>query len=182
MNTTSIITVVAILVIFGIVLGIGAFIRRRNNRKFKAQYGEEYDLAIKKMGSEKKAQAELRGREKHIEKMDIRPLTDAEREQYHVEWAAVQADFVNEPGRAIGSADHLIMEVMQLRNYPVSDFNQRAADVSIRYPELVKDYRAAREIAIKNTDQKATTEEMRQAMISYRSLFDRLVGASTSGK
>jgi hypothetical protein len=177
MNTMIfILPVVAILVIFGIVLGIGAFIRRRNTRKFHAQYGEEYDLAIKKMGSEKKAQAELRGREKHIDKMDIRSLNDAEREQYQKEWKTVQANFVNEPGKAIASADHLIMEVMQLRNYPVSDFNQRAADVSIRYPELVKDYRAAREIAIKNTDQKATTEEMRQAMISYRSLFDELVG------
>ncbi len=178
MDNTTIITVVAILVIFGIVLGIGAFIRRRNSKKFKTQYGEEYNLAVKKMGSEKKAQTELRGREKHIEKMDIRPLTDTERVQYQKEWDTVQANFVNEPGTAIGSADHLIMEVMQLRNYPVSDFNQRAADVSIRYPELVKDYRAAREVAIKNTDQKATTEEMRQAMISYRSLFDQLVGSS----
>lgn len=174
------VTVVSILVIFGIVLGIGAFVRRRNSRKFRAQYGEEYDLAIKKNGNEKKAQAELRGREKNINKMDIRPLTDAERAQYQKEWTAVQANFVNEPGKAISSADHLIMEVMQLRNYPVSDFNQRAADVSVRYPELVKDYRAAREIAIKNTDQKATTEEMRQAMISYRSLFDELVGTAGS--
>ncbi|PKN99518.1 MAG: hypothetical protein CVU42_07335 [Chloroflexi bacterium HGW-Chloroflexi-4] len=181
MNTTSIITVVAILVLFGIVLGIGSFVRRRNNKNFQAQYGEEYNLSVKKMGSEKKAQAELRGREKHMQTMDIRSLTDAEQEQYHTEWAAVQSDFVNEPGKAIGAADHLIMEVMQLRNYPVSDFNQRAADVSIRYPELVKEYRAAREIAIKNTDQKATTEEMRQAMISYRSLFERLVGTSTVG-
>lgn len=176
-----IVPVVAILVIFGIVLGIGAYNRRRNTRKYQAQYGEEYDLSVKKMGSEKKAQAELRSREKHISDMDIRPLTDAEREQYHSDWTAVQADFVNEPGKAISSADHLIMEVMQLRNYPVSDFNQRAADVSIRYPELVKDYREAREVAIKNTDQKANTEEMRRAMISYRALFERLVGKSTVG-
>lgn len=173
-----ILPVVSILVIFGIVLGIGAFIRRRNTRKFQGQYGEEYDLAIKKMGSEKKAQTELRGREKHFNNMDIRPLTDVERGQYQTEWTTVQSNFVNEPGKAIVSADHLIMEVMQLRNYPVSDFNQRAADVSVRYPELVKDYRIARAIAIKNTDQKATTEEMRQAMISYRSLFDRLVGTA----
>jgi hypothetical protein len=173
-----ILPVVLILVIFGLVLGIGAFIRRRNTREFRAQYGEEYDLAIKKLGSEKKAQAELRGREKHIDTMDIRPLTDVERLQYQKEWKNVQSKFVDEPGKAIESADHLIMEVMQLRNYPVSDFNQRAADVSVRYPELVKDYRAARAIAIKNTDQKATTEEMRQAMISYRSLFDQLVGTA----
>jgi hypothetical protein len=181
MSTMDILTVISVLVLFGIVLGIGAFIRRKNSKKFQAQYGEEYNLAVKKMGNEKKAQAELRGREKHIDKMDIRPLTDAERSQYHKDWSAVQADFVNEPGKAISAADHLIMEVMQLRNYPVSDFNQRAADVSIRYPGLVKNYRDAREIAIKNTDQKASTEEMRQAMISYRSLFDELVGTSETG-
>jgi len=179
MNTyLFILPVIAILVIFGIVLGIGAFNRRRNSKKYRTQYGEEYDLEIKKSGSEKKAQSELRGREKHIDKMDIRPLTDAERVQYQTEWKTVQADFVNEPGKAIVAADHLIMEVMQLRNYPVSDFNQRAADISVRYPELVKDYRTAREVAIKNTDQKASTEEMRQAMISYRSLFDQLVGTA----
>lgn len=182
MNTLLfILPVVSILVIFGIVLGIGAYNRRKNSRKFQAQYGEEYDLSIKKSGSEKNAQAELRDREKHINAMDIRPLTDVERSQYQTEWKTVQSEFVDQPGKAISSADHLIMEVMQLRNYPVSDFNQRAADVSVRYPELVKDYRAAREVAIKNTDQKATTEEMRQAMISYRSLFDQLVDPSTAG-
>ena len=96
-------------------MGIGAYIRRRNSKEFHAQYGEEYDLAIKKSGSEKNAQAELRGREKHIDKMDLRPLTDAERGQYQKEWTTVQSNFVNEPGKAIGCLlDHLIMEVMQL--------------------------------------------------------------------
>jgi hypothetical protein len=175
-DNTFIITVVLILVLFGIVLGIGSFVRRSRAKKFHAQYGAEYDLALKKTGSAKKAQAELSGREKHINKMTIRPLTKEEQARYQVDWTTVQTKFIDEPGKAIGSADHLIMEVMTLRDYPISDFDQRAADISVKYPALVSNYRAARAIAIKNTDQKASTEELRQAMIYYRSLFDELVG------
>jgi hypothetical protein len=121
------------------------------------------------------AQKELRSREKKFNDLTIRPLTDEERVRYDKEWTDVQTSFIDKPGKAIGDADRLIIEVMQQRDYPLSDFNQRAADISIRYPTLVKNYRAAREIAVKNTDQKATTEELRQAMIYYRSLFEELV-------
>jgi len=178
MTNMEILTVVLILVLFGIVLGIGAFVRRSRHKKFQAQYGEEYDLALKKTGSAIKAQAELGNREKHFNQLNIRTLTDAESAQYHKEWIEIQSKFVDEPGKAIGAADRLIIEVMQKRDYPLSDFNQRAADISIRYPALVTNYRAARAIAIKNTDQKASTEELRQAMIHYRSLFEELVGTS----
>jgi len=178
MDNTFIITVVAILVLFGLVLGIGAFARRKKGKKFQAQYGEEYDLALKNTGSAKKAQAELGNREKHFNQLNIRELSEDERARYHADWSAVQAKFVDEPGKAISSADRLIMEVMQLRNYPLADFDQRAADISVKYPSLVKNYREARAIAIKNTDQKASTEELRQAMIHYRSLFEELVGSA----
>jgi hypothetical protein len=127
------------------------------------------------MGNEKKAQTELDERRKHVESLDIRPLSVSERERYLADWTAVQAKFVNEPGQATVEASHLIMEVMQVRAYPVSDFEQRAADVSVSYPALVSNYRAAREIAIKNEHHQADTEELRQAMIYYRSLFDELL-------
>ena len=177
MDNLFIFTVVIILVLFGIVLGIASYIHRKRSRQFHAQYGAEYDLALKKTGSAKKAQSELRGREKHTDEMTIRPLTEEEQKRYLGDWTAVQAKFVDEPGKAIVAADQLIMEVMQLRDYPLSDFDQRAADISIKYPSLVSNYRAARAIAIKNTDQKASTEELRKAMIYYRSLFDELVGS-----
>lgn len=176
MGNFDTLTVVLIVVFFGIVLGIGAFIRRSRKKKLQTQYGEEYDLAVEQTGSAKKAQTELGNREKRFNLLNIRPLTDVERGRYLTEWTDVQSKFVDEPGKAIGAADRLIIEVMQKRDYPLSDFAQRAADVSVKYPELVKNYRAAREIAMKNTDQKASTEELRQAMIYYRSLFEELVG------
>ena len=108
--------------------------------------------------------------------LDIRPLSMAEQERYQADWASVQSKFVDEPGQAIVAADRLIMEVMQARAYPVSDFEQRAADISVQYPGLVSNYRGAREIADKNKQQQANTEELRQAMIYYRSLFEELLG------
>ena len=176
MNVTYyyIIGVVVVLVIIGAILG-PIFARRKRSDKFHDKYGPEYDHTVQTMGTEKKAQTELNERQKHVETLNIRPLSENERQRYLANWTAVQAKFVDEPGQATVEADHLIMEVMQIRNYPVSDFEQRAADVSISYPDLVSNYRAAREIAIKNEKHQANTEELRQAMIYYRSLFDELL-------
>ncbi len=175
MNTTYIIiAVVLVLVIIGAILG-PIFARRRRSERFHDQFGPEYDHTVQTMGNEKKAQTELDERRKHVETLDIRPLSVSERERYLADWTAVQAKFVDEPGQATVEADHLIMEVMQVRAYPVSDFEQRAADISVSYPALVSNYRAAREIAIKNEHHQADTEELRQAMIYYRSLFDELL-------
>jgi hypothetical protein len=123
-----------------------------------------------------KAQTELDERQKHVEALNIRPLSIKERERYLADWASVQSKFVDQPGQAIIDADGLIMEVMQVRDYPISNFKQRAADISINYPSLVSNYRAAREIAVKNEKHEADTEELRQAMIYYRSLFEELLG------
>ena len=127
------------------------------------------------MGDEGKAQKELEGRRKHVETLNIRPLSTTERERYLAEWTSVQSKFVDEPGQAIVDADRLITEVMRLRAYPVSEFEQRAADISVSYPALVSNYRAARAIAIKNEQHQADTEELRQALIHYRALFEELV-------
>jgi len=179
MNTTYIIiAVVVVLLILGAILA-PKFSRRQRSERFKNQYGPEYDRTVKSAGDEKKAQAELNARRKHVEALNIRPLSASERERYMTEWTAVQAKFVDQPGQATVEADHLIMEVMQLRAYPVSDFEQRAADISVQYPALVSNYRAAREIAIKNEQHHAGTEDLRQAMIHYRSLFDELLKAET---
>jgi len=175
MNTTYIIVaVVLVLVIVGLILG-PIFARRKRSERFHDQFGPEYDRTVQSLGNEKEAQAELDERRKHVETLNIRPLSLSERERYLADWTAVQSKFVDEPGQAVGDADRLIMEVMQLRAYPVSDFEQRAADISVNYPDLVSNYRAAREIALKNEQQQADTEELRQAMIHYRSLFKELL-------
>ena len=175
MNTTNMtIAVVVVLVIVGILLA-QVFTRRKRSEQLQNQFGPEYDHTVQVMGNEKKARTELEERQKHVEALDIHPLSASEHERYVADWAAVQSKFVDEPGQAVVDADRLIMEVMQMRAYPISDFEQRAADVSVSYPALVSNYRAARVIALKNEQHQADTEELRQAMIYYRSLFDELL-------
>jgi hypothetical protein len=182
MNTTLIIVIaVVVVLIVGAILAL-VFSRRRRSQRFHTQFGTEYDHTVQTLGNEKKAQTELDERQKHVEGLNIRPLSVGERERYQADWSGIQSKFVDEPGQAIINADHLIMEVMQMRSYPVSNFEQRAADISVNYPDLVSNYRAAREIAIKNEQHQATTEEMRQAMIYYRSLFAELLGTETDIK
>ena len=173
-----IIAVVVILVILGVILG-AIFSRRQRSKQYSDKYGSDYAHTVKTMGNEKKAQTEMDERQKHVETLNIRSLSLSERERYLAEWKAVQSKFIDQPGPATVEADHLIMEVMRIRNYPVSDFEQRAADISINYPELVSNYRLARAIAIKNEHHQADTEELRQALVYYRSLFDELLITET---
>jgi hypothetical protein len=175
MNTTYlIIAVVLVLVIVGVILG-AIFSSRKRSQRFHDKFGPEYDRTVKTMGNQKKAQTEMDDRQKHVDTLNIRPLSIGERDHYLADWTAIQAKFIDQPGQATVEADHLIMEVMQKRAYPVSDFEQRAADISVNYPALVSNYRLAREIAIKNEHHQADTEELRQALIYYRSLFDELL-------
>jgi hypothetical protein len=169
-----IIAVVALVIAGGLYILVRA--RRKRSERLHDQLGPEYDRTVQAMGSEKKAQTELEERRKRVAALGIRALSATERASYLADWTAVQSKFVDEPGQAIVDADRLIVQVMQARAYPVSDFEQRAADLSVTYPALVSDYRAAREIAVKNEQHQADTEELRQAMIHYRSLFEELLG------
>jgi hypothetical protein len=173
-TTYVLIAAVVVLVIVSALLGL-VFSRRRHSQQLHEKFGPEYDHTVQTLGNEKKAQTELDERQKHVKALEIRSLSAIERERYLADWTAVQSKFVDEPGQAIVDADHLIMEVMQIRAYPVSDFDQRAADISVNYPTLVTNYRAARQIAIKNEQHQADTEELRQALIYYRSLFEELL-------
>jgi hypothetical protein len=174
-NTTTLILVILAMALVGAV--VAAVFTRGRSTRLQGKFGSEYDHTVDAMGSTKKAQKHLEDRQKHVKALDIRPLSDGERERYLTEWAAVQSKFIDEPSQAIVDADRLVTEVMQLRAYPVSDFEQRAADISVSYPALVSEYRAARVIALKNENHTANTEELRQATIYYRSLFEELVGA-----
>jgi len=179
MNTTYlIIAVVLVLVILGLILG-AIFSRRQRSKRYSAKFGSEYDRQVKRAGNEKKAQTEMDERQKHVDSLNVHPLSDSEREGYLAKWKAVQTKFVDQPGQATVEADHLIQEVMKVRAYPVSDFEQRAADISVNYPELVSNYRLAREIANKNEQHQASTDELRKAFIYYRSLFDELLKTET---
>lgn len=174
-TTTIIIITLAELVIIGLLLAPG-FSRRQRAKKLQEKFGPEYDHTVETLGDEKKALTELEERRKRVEAMNIQPLSNRDRSHFLADWTEVQTRFVDEPGEAVEDAHRLIKEVMQLRAYPVADFDQRAADISVTYPTLVENYRAARVIARKNEQKQANTEELRQAMVYYRSLFEELLG------
>jgi cytochrome c551/c552 len=177
-NTT---TLIVLVVIVAAVIGIGAylFIQRRRSEKLRRQFGPEYKRTVDKYGDQGKAEAELAAREKRVRKVEIRVLTAEEQSRFAEAWKRTQAHFVDEPSQAVGEADGLVKEVMQTRGYPVGDFEQRAADISVDHPHVVTDYRAARDIATRNNSGKATTEDLRQAMVHYRSLFEELLETGT---
>jgi hypothetical protein len=153
-----------------------SFSSRNRSRKLHDRFGTEFDPTVQTMDYEQKAQMELNERQKYVADLYIRPLSTADRERFLADWTAVQSNFVDEPGQAIGDADNLVKEVMQIRALPVSNFDQRAADLSVSYPALVSNYRAAREVAIKNEQHLANIEELRQALFHYQSLFEELLG------
>ena len=152
-----------------------AIARKRRSEELRQRFGPEYDHAVIEQGGQRGAEAELRQRVDRRESLEIRPLSKEMVVRYRGQWRNVQAKFVDEPVQACAAADTLITNVMRDRGYPMDDFEQRSADVSVDYPDVVSDYRAAHTIALANANGKATTEDLRQAMIHYRALFDQLV-------
>jgi Sec-independent protein translocase protein TatA len=148
---------------------------RRRSAALRRKFGSEYRRAVGEFGDERKAEAELAAREKRVLSLNIRTLTPGEQARFAEAWKRAQARFVDEPSQAAADADILVKELMQTRGYPIGDFEQRAADISVDYPEVVSNYRAAREIALRNNAGQATTEDIRQAMVHYRSLFEELL-------
>jgi len=145
-------------------------------KKLREKYGPEYDLTMEKAGNQRTAETELGEREKRVTKLNIRDLNQDERDRYHTEWIGIQADFVDDPSKSLEKANQLITEVMIGRGFPVADFEQRAADLSVMFPNFVSNYRNANVIALKNQRNETSTEELRQAMVYYRSMFEELLG------
>lgn len=172
MNETLLIALAVI-----VVLAVGAwlFLQRRQSQHLQSRFGPEYDHEVEEKGSRRKAESELAEREKRVKKLDVRPLEPAARDGFRHRWTQVQARFVDDPPGAVAEADDLLGEVMRTRGYPVRDFEQNAGDISVDHPEVVKHYRAGHDIAVRHQRGEASTEELRQAMIHYRALFDELV-------
>lgn len=161
-----------------IVIGVGAWyvgVQRRRTHDLQAQYGPEYSRTVSQIGDQRRAEHELVKRQERVDALDIRPLSAEQRGQFTQQWRSVQAMFVDDPRGAVTRADGLVEEVMKTRGYPVSDFDQRAADLSVHHGRVVQNYRAAREIAIRHRRGMATTEDLRQAMVYYRELFQDLL-------
>jgi hypothetical protein len=169
-------TVVVIVIVALIVAAIAAwlYVRSRRTSHLRSRFGPEYDRVVEEIGARGKAEANLHNLEKRVRKFDIRPLGTTDRDRFIVAWRDVQAMFVDNPERAVNRADQLLGDIMEARGYPVGDFDQQAADLSVDHPVVVDNYRTAHEIVLRQGQGQATTEDLRQAMVRYRTLFDEL--------
>ncbi len=179
--TFAIIIVVAIIAaaIIGYVLYTAN--QKKHTGELKGRFGPEYDRTVTASGGRKPAEADLTAREKRVEKLDIQPLGETQRQDYAERWRVIQARFVDDPATSVRDADKLVGDTMTARGYPMATWDQRAADVSVDHPEVVANYRAGHDIWQATEAGKATTEQLRQAMVHYRTLFEELLAPETAG-
>jgi FtsZ-interacting cell division protein ZipA len=174
MDTRAVI--VLVIVIAAIAIAAAVIIsRRRRSQHLRSHFGPEYDRTVQMQGNPAKAEAVLLEREQRVKKFSLRPLPPADRERYATEWAAVQRRFVDDPSTAVTQADRLVTTVMAARGYPMTDAEQREADISVTHPTLVQNYRSARELTQLHAAGQSSTEDLRKAMVYFRSLFDELL-------
>lgn len=177
MDSTTLI-VVAILAVLAIAAIVFWASQRRRSDQLRRRFGPEYERAVGSARNKREAEADLRARQERVDALEIRPLERSRRDGYVDRWREVQAMFVDDPGNAVDQADKLIGEVMRARGYPVGDFEQRAADVSVNHPQVVDHYRTAHSIAIRRQSGENATEQLRQAFVHYRALFADLLEVS----
>jgi hypothetical protein len=169
--------IIAIAVVLLLVIGLVAFLlsQKRRSARLRERFGPEYERAVAEGGDRKRAEAKLAERANRVESFHLRPLSPSDRANFVETWNRVQAHFVDNPSGAVSEADQLLGVVMAARGYPVADFEQRAADISVDHAGVVQNYRTAHDIALRHARGEATTEDLRKAMIHYRELFDHLV-------
>jgi hypothetical protein len=176
MTSSQMLVAAGVAVVLLVLLAVSVALRRRRTRVLASKFGPEYDHALEAAGKRSTAEAELEARAKRVEHLQLRSLTVTERDRYGDLWRLAQERFVDSPGLAVSEANHLVTEVMRVRGYPTTDFERRAADLSVAHPHLVTNYRAAHAIAVRSEDKDASTEDLRQAMVHFRALFDELLG------
>lgn len=179
------VTIAALVVGLVVVLAIFAMVARNRARQrssaLREHFGPEYERALAQHGDRTRAERELIARQKRLDELDIRPLTAEQCERFGVQWASVQQRFVDDPRGAVAEADSLVKEAMRARGYPMGNFEQRVADLSVEHASTVDHYRAAREIARSSEEGSAATEDLRQAMVHYRALFNDLLEPTSVG-
>lgn len=167
------IAIAAVAVVALIVMAV----RQRRATALRQRFGPEYDRAVEASDDRRAAEAELREREKQHAVLDIKPVPEESRALFTQEWLDVQERFVDEPAEAVGAADRIVYRVMHVRGYPVGDFDAQADLLSVDHPEVVENYRFAHGIHERARMQLASTEDLREALLRYRSLFDELLRA-----
>lgn len=173
------IAIAIVIIVVGLVAVFLAWnAKRRRSARLRARFGPEYERLLAETGSQLKAEEVLREREERSRRIIVRPLPVADREHFAQAWRAVQAHFVDAPGEAVIEADRLLEQLMAQRGYPTGDFEQQADDVSVDHPRVVQDYRAAHAVAERQRQGRASTEDLREAVIHYRALYEELLSPS----
>lgn len=174
MTTTQVIIVAAVVLVAVAVIGY-LIVRQQRTKALRDQFGPEYERAVDEYGSKGRAESVLAGREKRVQKLAIHPLAPEARSRFAARWKTVQARFVDDPAAAISDADALVAQVMSDRGYPMADFEQRAADISVDHADVVDHYRTAHDIAQLHRQRPVSTEDLRKAFLHYRALFASLL-------
>jgi FtsZ-interacting cell division protein ZipA len=174
-----VVIVLAIALIAAIGVAVWFYMQKRRTETLRSDFGPEYERTLHEHHDQRAAERELEERRERVEHLNIQPLPAAERDRFAERWQSVQAQFVDDPNGALRDADELVGRVMQTRGYPVGDFEQRAADVSVNHPHVVEHYRAAHQIAVRNERGGVDTEDLRKAMVHYRALFEDLLEVDT---
>jgi len=177
-QTTVIVLVIAVAIV--VAIGFWAWSRQRHREALRDDFGPEYHRAVEEFGDRGRAESELEARRQRVHRLSIRPLEQTEYNEFASEWTAIQARFVDDPNGAIRDADDLIQHLMHTRGYPIGDFEQRAADISVDHPHVVEHYRTAHGALQSWGSAEADTEELRQALVHYRALFDELLERPSS--
>jgi hypothetical protein len=168
-----------VIVVAALIVAASFVSGRAKSKRLKAHYGREYERLVSETGGEKAAEKELTARERKHDKLDIVPLTPSALSDFSTRWHQVQTGFVDNPTTAVGVADRLVTEVMRERGYPVDDFDQRAADISVDHPQIVENYRTAHGIHLSQEHGDVNTEQQREAFVHYRALFEKLLETKT---
>jgi hypothetical protein len=177
---TYIIVGVLIAAVIAVVAWSYAQNKRKRSQRLQQRFGPEYARMVDELGDRTKAEAELAAREKRVERFNITPLSPADAARFSQAWNVLQLRFVDNPKTAVAQADRMVHEVMTKRGYPMGDFERRAADISVDYPGVVANYRAARAVASRDARGEASTEELRKAVVHYRALFQELLEVRSS--
>ena len=167
--------VIAVVVVLVIVAVVAAAASRRRRHHLQDRFGSEYDRTVEGADRRREAERDLRDREARHDELDLRPLSDASRQRYTQQWQEMQQGFVDRPQVAVADADRLITDLMRERGYPVDDFDTRSELVSVDHPDVVENYRTAHGIAARTVEGRTSTEDLRQAVISYRALFEEML-------
>jgi FtsZ-interacting cell division protein ZipA len=167
--------VIAVVAAIVLLVVLWSATRARRTRSLQDRFGREYDRTIEHAGDKREAERELREREKRHEQLDLRPLAPEQRDRYIEQWEVTQGRFVDDPSGAVAEADRLVQRVMKDRGYPVDDFEQRVADISVEHPDLVEKYRTAHGVAQASERGHASTEDLRHSVRHYRALFVELL-------